>query len=270
MNEQEVRALFIHAAFVDNRLPETGRPARLKAQALPYFHTQQEKAGWIPADYVNGEPIPGKTAQERRRLKRLANDKLEFNDRGRLGEEADRFWSGRSTRLQAEDLSIWEKANDLIRLVTRERNRRCLWAYAMSQAKALKVSSVNASGELRWLRMSFSKWCATVEGVHRNYGKVCADTAIVEISGKLASNGAQPNEKARNCTLRLTPEIGDIRDKMEASASRDYNTFTTDGWAVKDRKVALQRFDEKLIYVDMSDLRNRRRRKQYLDKAKAA
>ncbi|MFS2324322.1 hypothetical protein U2P60_02660 [Brucella sp. H1_1004] len=51
----------------------------------------------------------------------------------------------------------------------------------MSQAKALKVSSVNASGELRWLRISFSKWCAMLDGVHRNYGKVSADMAIAEI-----------------------------------------------------------------------------------------
>lgn len=80
----------------------------------------------------------------------------------------------------------------------------------------------------------------------------------------------QPNEKAKNCTLRLTPEIGDIRDNMEASASRNYNTFTTDRWAVKDRKAALPRFGEKLIYADMSDLRNQRKRKQYSAKPKVA
>ncbi|MCK4207183.1 hypothetical protein J3U99_20655 [Brucella pituitosa] len=266
MTEIQVTELFIHAAIVDSRLPDIGRPARLKAQALPYFHTQAEKKDWIPADYVHGEPIRGKSVHERLRLKRIADDKLELDDGGRPEMERERFWAGLSTRLQAEDISIWERANELIRLVSRERNRRCLWAYAMAQAKVLKV----ATGEHKHKRLSFSKWCATIEDIHRNYGKVCAGTAIAEISGKLASKGLQPNEKARNCTLRLTPEISDIRDKMEASASRDYNTFTTDGWVVKDRERALQRFDEKLIYVDMADLRNRRRRKQYSNKAKAA
>jgi hypothetical protein len=266
MTEFEVTELFIHAAIVDSRLPDIGRPARLKAQALPYFHTQAEKKDWIPADYVHGEPIENKDDAYRLRLKEQAEDQLEFNDGGRHELERKRFWAGLSTRLQAEDISIWEKANELIRLVSRERNRRCLWAYAMAQAKVLKV----ATGEHKHKRLSFSKWCATVERVHRNYGKVCAETAIAEISGKLARKGLQPNENAQTCTLRLTPEISDIRDKMEASASRDYNTFTSEGWVVKDRERALQRFDEKLIYVDMSYLRNRRRRKQYSDKPKAA
>ncbi len=270
MNEQEVKELFIHAAVVDSRLPDTGRPARLKAQSLPYFHTQLEKGGWIPADYINGIPIPGKSVWERKRIKKAAGDQLEFDDRGRLDEEGERFWAGLSTGLQSEDVSIWEKANDLIRLVSRERNRRCLWAYAMAQAKALNVSSVDANGDFTRKRISFSKWCTTVEGVHRNYGKVCAETAISEISAKLSSNGTQPNENTRNCTLRLSPEIVDIRDKMDASASKEYNTFTTEGWVVRDRNKALQRFDEKLIYVDMSDLRNKRRRKRYSDKSKAA
>ena len=46
MTHEEIAELFIHAAEVDRRLPDTARPARLKAQALPYVHDHVDQAGW--------------------------------------------------------------------------------------------------------------------------------------------------------------------------------------------------------------------------------
>ncbi|CDM57509.1 MULTISPECIES: hypothetical protein [Rhizobium] len=128
MTHDEIAELFIHAAEVDRRLPNTARPARLNAQALPYVHDHVDQAGWAGQRYE---------------------------------EERQAFWDARSIRLQVKDVTDWERANDLIVHVQRERDRRCLWSWAKSKAGG----------------MSFSKWCRSVEHIHRNYGKECCDRA---------------------------------------------------------------------------------------------
>lgn len=101
MTREEVEALFIQAAEIDRRLPNTARPAKLKAQFLPIFHDWTDQLGW-------GEE--------------------------RYKEEREQFWSARQGRVLAHEVTLWEKANDLMRNVTLERNRRALWAWAKSKA----------------------------------------------------------------------------------------------------------------------------------------
>lgn len=161
MTHEEIAELFIHAAEVDRRLPNTARPARLKAQALPYVHDHVDQAGW------GGQ---------------------------RYEEERQAFWEARSTRLQVKDVTDWEKANDLIVHVGRERDRRCLWAYAKSKAGG----------------MSFSKWCRDVEHIHRNYGKECSDRAIHQISEYFVRNASIDVMGTVLATLQETPEISHI------------------------------------------------------------
>lgn len=139
MTHEEIKELFIRAAEVDRRLPNTARPAKLKAQALPYVHDHVDQAGW------GGQ---------------------------RYEEERQAFWDARSTRLQTTDVAEWERANDLIVFVTRERDRRCLWAYAKAKAG----------------QMPFSKWCRTAENIHRNYACECKDRAIHQIYEYLSRN----------------------------------------------------------------------------------
>ena len=101
MTTEEIAELFIRGAEVDRRLPNTARPARLKAQAMPYVYDYKDMAGW-------------------------GSERLE--------EERQSFWDERSTRLKTSDISDWEKCNELVLLIENESERRCLWHWAMAKA----------------------------------------------------------------------------------------------------------------------------------------
>lgn len=161
MTHEEIAELFIRAAEVDRRLPNTARPARLKAMSLPYVHDHVDQAGW------GGQ---------------------------RYEEERQAFWEARSTRLQVSDVTIWEKANDLIKHANRERDRRCLWAWAAAKAGG----------------KPFSKWCKDVEHVHRNYASECKDRAIDHICAYINRNASIDVMDGAFTTLHETPEIEHI------------------------------------------------------------
>lgn len=284
MTEGDVLDLFIRAAKVDDRMPNAPKPARLKAQSLPFVHSSFERAGWEPSDFSNGSVISRKdgfgqdvpiTEAQRRLLKKQSNDRLEFGDSGRLQIQADAFWKGE--RILPSQVTEWERALELMRSVSRERQRRCLWAYAKSRAKVLYVEQ-----EVRFLvsphdgkrsgkpytvtdvvkqRMPFSKWCSDVEDVHRNYGKTCAMAAIQEITFKVFGKPLFTNEYVQSGTLHDSPVSGHIVDMMEDSAVRD-DRLPTDGWIVKDVGKARRRFDKEIIHVPLSDLRKARRRQR--------
>lgn len=101
MTIEELTELFIHAAEVDRRLPDTARPAKLKAMAIPYVYDYKDMAGWGSE---------------------------------RLQEERQSFWDSRSTRLKTSDISDWERANELMVLVDDESQRRCLWHWSTAKA----------------------------------------------------------------------------------------------------------------------------------------
>lgn len=287
MNELEIRELFIRGALIDSRLPHAARPARLKSQSLPFMHTIEDKAGWEAADFILGEvrkDSRGVELQQRIRemIKKNAKDQLPYGDRGRLDLEAANFWDG--DRITPEQVSEWERCNELMRLVSRVRNRRCLWAYAQAQAKvlaiphqaAVKINEQPTHNGRRypWLasetvmkRVSFSKWCRDVEDIHRNYGKTCADHAIAEITFKLSSKVLQHNEKCEISTLQDRAQIRDIVARLD-EPTIGHDAFTEDGWVVKDKRAARLRFDERLMHIDLSEVRKRDRRAR--EKRKAA
>jgi hypothetical protein len=163
MTFEDIQALFIAAAGTDRKLPDTARPTPLRAQALPYFHLDVEKAGWIPADYINGEPIPGKTIRERIAIKRAVKDQLEIGDRGRLDEEADRFWAG--GRVTPHDVTEWERCNELIVHVEDTSERRCLWHWAIAKSGG----------------RPFNHWCFEDEDIHPETGRRRKNNAIRSI-----------------------------------------------------------------------------------------
>lgn len=167
MNHEDITELFIRGSEIDRRLPNTARPARLKAQALPYHHDQKDMNGWGTE---------------------------------RLEEERQAFWDARSTRLQAQDVSEWERCNDLIKHVERERDRRCLWAWAKAKSHT---------------GMSFSRWCRDVEGIHRNYGTECKDRAINQICECFSRSASISVMEAPEATLQEEPEIGHIPVNIE-------------------------------------------------------
>lgn len=201
MTQEEIIELYINAAEVDRRLPDTARPARLKAQALPYVHDVADQNGWGEERYV---------------------------------EERQSFYEARSTDLQREDISNLDMALALIKHVERDRDRRCLWAWAYSKAGALII----ASERVEWLsppkdkngkpigepqkvvvpsvkKISFSRWCRDVEGIHRNYGMECKNRAIHQISEYFVRNASLDVMNAEICTLQETPEISDLSVNIE-------------------------------------------------------
>lgn len=183
MTREEIIELFIRAAETDRRLPDTSRPARLKAQSLPYVHDHVDQAGW------GGE---------------------------RYAEERQGFWDSRSTRLQIQDITDWERCNDLITTVADESGRRCLWHWAIS-----KVGG-----------QPFARWCRS-EGFHVETGRRRKDRAIAQIALSFIRNSLQNNENARNGLLRVGPEISHIQVNITAAAQtyswRDDDAFSPQG-----------------------------------------
>lgn len=192
MTELEIAALFVEAAEIGRKLPKMGdKPAALKAQSIPYYHSNIEKAGWIPADYLNGEPIPGKSRRERMAMKRNAGDQLDMDDRGRLDEEAEKFWQG--GRVSPEQVTLWERSLELMTLVATDERRRALWAWAAAKA----------GGE------PFARWCRR-EGIAEMTGNRRRNRAIADICGQLLRKTSQREQNDISGVLPCGPDLMDI------------------------------------------------------------
>ncbi len=101
MNEGQIIELFIRAAEVDRKLPDTARPAKAKAINYGYIHDTADINGWS------------------------AEDKHANN------------WAWLDPKLlrnTTNDMGLWEAALEVIKLVPCEKKRRALWAWASSEA----------------------------------------------------------------------------------------------------------------------------------------
>lgn len=107
MTPEQIAELYIQAAEVDRRLPQTAKPARVKAMTLPFIHDQKDMNGWGAERY-----------QE---------------------ERAD-FFDARSTRLTKNQVAIWELSLDMIKLVRKPENRRALWVWASAKAGGMSLA----------------------------------------------------------------------------------------------------------------------------------
>ncbi|MDQ0320030.1 hypothetical protein QO002_002168 [Pararhizobium capsulatum DSM 1112] len=207
MTREEIIELFIRGAETDRRLPDTARPARLKSQSLPFIHSQADQNGW------GGE---------------------------RYEEERASFWDQRSTRLKAEDISAWERCNQLVIFVVDESERRCLWHWSMGRAGG----------------RPFKHWCLD-EGIHVETGRRRKDRAISHIALALARNSLQNNETGLLDLLRVGPEIEhihvNIADVAHELTWRDDGAFSPVAvpelrdftWADKRNEMRRQRESER-------------------------
>jgi hypothetical protein len=216
---EQIEELFISAAEVEARLPSIGeRPATLKAQALPYFHSRIDVSGWGAERYQ---------------------------------EERSDFLSLKTTRLRRAEIARWELCNDLIKLVTSVRRRRCLWAWAMAEAGTLRAPKM-MHGETILKKASFSRWCRDVENVHRNWGAECKNRAVEEIASTFSRNTLSDKQKSGICTLLEEPETGDKTSIIEeqrkfiwmtpdAFTAREYPEAQDFSWAAKRNEIRRQR-----------------------------
>ncbi|MGV1913842.1 hypothetical protein [Agrobacterium vitis] len=101
MNREEIIKIFVKAAEVDRKLPNTARPAGLKAMNHGYVHDTADMNGWSSED------------------KHAAN--WAWLDPAKL-------------RNTTNDMGIWQVSMELMKLVRSEQKRRALWAWARSEA----------------------------------------------------------------------------------------------------------------------------------------
>ena len=100
MNRDEIQELFILAADVDRRLPDTARPKHPRSIDYGYVHDLADKNGW-------------------------GDVRLEEDERDK--------WEALKARVPAAEMTAYEKALSLIATCPREADRRALWAWAKSK-----------------------------------------------------------------------------------------------------------------------------------------
>ena len=159
MTEEQIAELFIRAAEVDRKLPDTARPARLSAMNLGYVHTFTEMNGW-------------------------------FEDEKRAANWA--WLDPHHLKATTGDVGLWEAAMEVMKLLSCEKKRRALWAWAKGEA----------GGQV------FAKWCKA-EGISRQLGDWRKATAIQCIAAAFSRKVLQHNENDHEPDFTNQPEIGD-------------------------------------------------------------
>lgn len=209
MTPEEIAELFIRGAEVDRRLPDTARPKRLKAQNLPYVHDQADQNGW-------GEE--------------------------RYQKEREAFFH---SRLSHEQVSEWERCNDLIKLVADETRRRCLWAWSMAQAGG----------------QPFAHWCRD-QGFHVETGRRRKNRAILEIAFNVVRNTLEKNNIPSSDLLRVGPDFEHIDVNIADDAPSKQPVTWRDDFSLTH--------GEQEPDFSWAEARNERRRQKYAGKQKAA
>ncbi|WGG61850.1 hypothetical protein [Brucella intermedia] len=210
MTPLEIAELFIRGAEVDRRLPQTAKPKQLKAQSLGYVHSWAEMREW------------GDERHKEHRAEMFAK-----------------------TKLTTQDVSEWERCNQLILSVKDDMRRRCLWAWANAQAGGTP----------------FGKWC-TKQGFTRETGRKRKNRAILEIFGEIARINGQNYKNGLEGVLHVCHENGHIQ--------------VTIGDHADSEKVLTWRDDFSLTHGETepdfswADARNERRRQKYAERRKAA
>lgn len=101
MNHDQIIELFVRAASVDRKLPDTSRPARDKAINYGAIHDTADINGWSAED-------------------KHANNWA--------------WLDPKNLRNTTSDMGIWEVAMEVVKLVPCAKKRRALWAWSISEA----------------------------------------------------------------------------------------------------------------------------------------
>lgn len=204
MTADEITELFVQAAEIDRRLPNTARPAQIKSMSMPYVFD------WV--------------------------DKLQWGSE-RLDEERKEFWDNLSNRLNPNDVTLWERASDLIRAVGNQEQRRAL----------LHWSAAKAGGR------PFVQWCRKVEGIHEETGRRRKDRAVLSIiSAQSCVNGVSTHELDFAALLPNEVETPHIEVIIGQTRS----------WMAEGSRPLICDFDLGLQKFEWADNENARRRQR--------
>lgn len=241
MNKEEIIDLFIKGATIEKRLPsDSARPEPLRAQHIPYLHTLSDMRGWFS--------VSGRTRSERIVARKNSGDQQEDGDLGRYFEERMAMWDPDHQKLDATDVSDWERRLSLISMVSVEKNRRALWGWARAKAGGLP----------------FTKWCKR-EGIHEMTGQRRKDKAIAELVHLLRER-AQHSQDCENAVLPLPPVFWHVSDNIAADAPKEERNVHRD----PDAKPMACFFDSELTDFDWAIKQNERRRQREAKRRKAA
>lgn len=213
MTADEIIELFIAAAEIDRRIPNTSRPAQLKSMSLPYVADYLDKLGW-------------------------GSERLE--------EERREFWDNVAKRLNPNDVTLWERASDLIRNVPDQSQRRCLLHWSMAKAGG----------------RPFSQWCQKIERIHQETGRRRKDRAVLAIlTHDSCVNGDHKHELDFAALLPVGTEISHLPVNIN-EPRREFK------WAAEGARPLICDIDRDLQEFSWAADQNARRRAR--EKRKAA
>ncbi|WP_322884239.1 hypothetical protein U8C35_07735 [Sinorhizobium medicae] len=209
MNAEEIAELFIKAAIIDERLPINARPKKLKGSWIPFIHDELDVKS---------------------RIKTYLRDEQLHKDDDPFNEWVHRFWDVDERRIEPEDVGLWERANDLITIVSDEGNRRALWAWAAAKAGTLQANEKKAKLASRKMgraklkvhkrtsrNVSFAAWCRA-EGIHEMTGTRRKDRAIAIIEQQLVRGSSSNNGTGDFGVLPVGPVFEHISDMIGAGS----------------------------------------------------
>jgi hypothetical protein len=176
MTELEITERLIRAAEVEDRLPRVG-PARLKAMAMPYVHTEEDMRGW------------GKRVGEHDRLRKEDADAHALHRR--------EFWDRVS--VTARDVSEAEEAWGWLALVENVDHRAALAAWAGCMADNT--------------RRFFKDWCKGAK-ISEKTGRKRKDRAVTSIFAHLVRSDVQNADIGSDQGLLDHPETEHVDGRI--------------------------------------------------------
>lgn len=146
MTIEEITELFIKAAEVDRKLPDTARPKGVKSMSLGYVHDVADINGWASED-----------------------------------KEAARWaWlDPKNLRNTRNDMGLWFASMEAIKLCENESQRRSLWAWATAQAGGMSLSKWSRTVE--HIHPATAEWRAkrAIRVIHQ---KICSKDDLHSVS----------------------------------------------------------------------------------------
>lgn len=146
MTPETIAELFIKSAEVDRKLPDTARPAALKAMNFGYIHTFADINGW--------------SEEEKKALNWAWLDPEKL-------------------RPSKNDIGLYEAAMELIKLAPVENQRRALWAWAMSKAGGISLAKWCRTVEN--IKPATAEWRAkaAIRAIHH---KMCGNHSLHNVN----------------------------------------------------------------------------------------
>jgi hypothetical protein len=204
MKADEIQELFIAAAEIDRRLPIRVKPADAKSMSLPYVHDWSDVNGWG--------------------LERVEEEEQDYQRRI-------------ASKLNPSEVTLWERASDLIAKVEDESQRRCLLHWAMAKAGG----------------RPFANWCRNAERIHEETGRRRKDRAVFCIISAISCvTGQSTHDFAFQSLLPCGPEISD----------KSLNIAEPRHWMAEGSKPLACDIDRSLTEFAWAEDQNARRRER--------